>query len=236
MSYFNELPNLEYFSPLNTKGSGREYITVKNLFRRVKLFDWIQEYSNVFQKIELNEFDRPDIIAEEYYGSASYDWVVLITADITNYQQQWPLSNQDLYDFTVEKYGLEEINEIHHYETLEVRDNNGKLILPRGQIVDSNFTINPPDGVHSKFYKVIGTYNDISTITDFQNKLGTEIINGISNYEYETDVNESKRLISILRPNYLQQFLNDMRTLMSYKKSSEYIDSKTSRVNRNQSI
>ena len=236
MAYFNQLPNLEYLSPLNTKGSSYEYITVKNLFKRVKLFDWVQEYSNVFQKIEVNEFERPDIIAEEYYGSSDYDWVVLITADIVNYQQQWPLSNQDLYDFTVDKYGLTEINEVHHYETVEVRDNNGRLILPAGQIVDSDFKINPPDGVNSKFYRIIRGSLEVGKVTDYQNQIGSEIIVGISNYEYETDVNESKRLISILRPEYLQQFLNDMRNIMTNKRSSEYIDSKTSRVNKNQSI
>ena len=50
---------------------------------------------------------------------------------------------------------------------------------------------------------------------------------GISNYEYETRLNEKKRSIFVLREEYIQEFLNDMREIMTYKKSSEFIDSKT---------
>ena len=39
MSYFRELPNIEYQSPLSSRVSSRDYVQVKNLFRRVKLRD-----------------------------------------------------------------------------------------------------------------------------------------------------------------------------------------------------
>ena len=48
----------------------------------------------------------------------------------------------------------------------------------------------------------------------------------VSNYEYETQLNESKREIEVMKPIYLQQFLNDMRELMNYKESSQTINSK----------
>ena len=39
MSYFRELPIIEYQSPFSTRSSSDEYVQVKNLFRRVKLRD-----------------------------------------------------------------------------------------------------------------------------------------------------------------------------------------------------
>ena len=39
MSYFRELPDLNYQSLLKTKHSSNAYVRVKNLFRRVKLRD-----------------------------------------------------------------------------------------------------------------------------------------------------------------------------------------------------
>lgn len=234
MSYFRELPNLEYLSPLNSKGSSFEYIAVKNLFRRVKLFDWIKEYSNTFLKIQIGDYERPDIIAEEYYGSSSYDWVVMITADITNLQAQWPLSNHDLNDFVEEKYGLENVNDIHHYETLEVRDDKNRLILPKGKVVDSDFKINPPDGLNSLYYTIVTPY-ETRQVTNYQEQVDGIVV-GVSNWEYEVDINESKRTISILKPSYLQQFLNDMRKLVSCQKSTEFVNIKTSKINKNQTI
>ena len=39
MGYFRDLPNILYQSPLPEKVSSRDYIIIKNLFRRVKLRD-----------------------------------------------------------------------------------------------------------------------------------------------------------------------------------------------------
>jgi len=231
MTYFRELPDLEYLSPLLSKGTSKEYIMVKNLFRRVKLFDWIKDISNTFLKIQITEYARPDMIAEEYYGSATYDWVVLLTADIVNVQAQWPLSNYDLIEYVEEKYGIENVNDVHHWETVEVRDQNGRLVLPAGKIVDEGFTINSPDGVHSTQYRIIRGFED-EVWTDTVNPVSPVV--GVSNYEYENRINEDKRSISILRPDYLQQFINDMRVLMAYSKSTEFINSKLAKVENSQ--
>ena len=47
---------------------------------------------------------------------------------------------------------------------------------------------------------------------------------GISNFEYETRLNDRKRSIFILREEYLQEFINDIRQIMTYEESSEFID------------
>ena len=122
MGYFRELPNILYESPLLEKKSSRDYIAIKNLFRRVKLLDWLQgDNSGLFYKYQIEEGERPDTVAESFYGNSDYDWIVMVTANITNLQNQWPLSNQDLYEYALNKYSLENLNDIHHYETKEVR-------------------------------------------------------------------------------------------------------------------
>ena len=42
MSYFREIPNLRYPSFLQEKGSSLDYVEEKNLFRRTKLRDDLQ--------------------------------------------------------------------------------------------------------------------------------------------------------------------------------------------------
>ena len=155
----------------------------------------------MFERYEIPMGFRPDVVAEELYGSDQLDWVVLTVAGILNVRNEWPLSDRDLYDYSFDKYG-EDLNSIRFFETKEVKDTNGRLILPKGKVVDSNFTIPKPDEPTATLNPVVG----------------------ISNYEYETRLNDEKRSIFVLREEYLQQFLNDMREIMTYDESSEYID------------
>ncbi len=239
MGYFRELPNLDYQSPRLDKKSSRDYIRVKNLFRRVKLLDWISDIATVFNKYEILEDERPDVVAKKLYGKATLDWVVLLTAGITNVKDQWPLSNEELYQFASEKYGTT-LNEVHHYETREVKDASGRLILKGGQVVDNTFTIPSPyeyqTSSTSTYTRSTASYSIISdaeTIRDTSSYAAGGNINptiGISNWEYEARKNEDKRGIYILRSTYLQQFLNDMRTVMHYDRSSQRINSRVIRT------
>ena len=204
MGYFRELPNLLYPSFLPEKTSSLDFIEVKNIFRRVKLRDDLFNNFTIFEKYQIPEGSRPDTVAEEIFGSANFDWVILTVAGIINVRNEWPLSNRDLYNYANNKYG-ESLNSTRFFETKEVKDSNGRLILPRGKVVDSNFTI-PKPGVPT------ATLNPVV---------------GVSNYEYETRLNDDKRNINILREENLQDFLDDMRNIMTYQESSEYLDDVT---------
>ena len=207
MSYFRELPNLEYQSFLSSRKGSDDYLLVKNIFRRVKLRDDLQNVFTIFNKYQIQEGARPDTVAEELYGSSQYDWVVLIGAGIINVRNEWPLSDRDIYRYSEQLYG-NVLNAVHHYETKEIKDSNGRLILPAGKIVDSTFTIPDPN-------ISIQTLNPVV---------------GISNYEYEVRKNNKKRDIYVLKPAYLQQVINDTRKAMTYDRSSQYVNDKLIRT------
>ena len=342
MSYFRELPDLLYPSFLSDKNSSFDYVEVKNYFRRIKLRDDLQNVFTLFDKYQLPHGSRPDTVAEEYYGSAELDWVVLMTAGIINVRDEWPLEDNQLYDYSLEKYGTD-LNATKFYETKEIKDSKGRLIMPKGKHVDSNFSVSYYDGgnvtvsggggaaaaseiewtltangssdytftgdgfptpandptlslVRGQTYKFVnntgahpfrvqstvaqaggGTpYNDGVTNNDAGNGTtltfivpmdapdtlyyqctshqsmfgtinivdgaatsaqtttagsnvtvsGTNARIGVSNYIYEVRKNDDKRSIYLLKQGYLQQFLNDMRNIMTYDKSSEYINDK----------
>jgi hypothetical protein len=201
MGYFRELPNIDYQSFLSDSLSSQSYITVKNLFRRNKLRDDLSNVFTLFNKYEIPEGSRPDLVAEEFYGNAELDWVVLLTAGIINVRDEWPLSNYNLYRYAENLYGIDGLNDVRYYETKEVKDSSGRLILPKEKVVDSNFTIPDPDDYRT-------TLNPVRPVT---------------NWEYEIRKNNQKSSIYLLRREYLQQFLNDMREIMTYDLSSEYV-------------
>ena len=207
MGYFRELPNIEYQSPYSNRISSGSYVTVKNLFRRMKIRDDLQNVFTIFNKFTLDDGDRPDTVALDLYGKSNLDWVVLTTAGIINVRDEWPLSSKELYEFTVSKYGLTEINNVRHYVTTEVQNERKVIVLPKGKIVDKDFKIPLPD-------------------SDNTSSATLNPVRGVSYYEYESDKNEDKRNIFVLRSEYLQQFLNDIRNEMTYKKSSQYVNDK----------
>jgi len=130
MGYLRELPNVRYQSPLAHKNSSKDFILVKNLFRKNKLLDWLSvSGANMFNKFVVADGARPDNVAEDIYGSAELDYVVIISCGITNLRDEWPLSSKELHEYVENKYGLAGMGEIHHYETLEVRDENNRLLF-----------------------------------------------------------------------------------------------------------
>ena len=207
MGFFRELPNLLYPSFLPEKKSSFDYILVKNIYRRVKLRDDLFNNFTVFNKYEIPEGARPDNVAEELYESSNLDWVVLTVAGILNVRNEWPLSNYNLYNYANDKYG-DSLNSNRFFETTEVKDSSGRLILPKGKVVDSDFTI-PKPGTPT------ATLNPVT---------------GISNYEYETRLNEEKRNINVLREENITEFLDDMREIMTYQESSEFVSRKVART------
>jgi hypothetical protein len=207
MSYFRELPNLEYQSFLSDRRSVNDYLLVKNIFRRVKLRDDLQNIFTLFNKYQIPDGSRPELVAEELYGSVQYDWVVLISAGITRVRDEWPLSDKEVYDYAEEIYG-DDLNAIHHHETIEVKDSQDRLILPAGKVVDSNFTIPKPGSPTETLNPVID----------------------ISNYEYEVRKNNDKRDIYVLKPRYLQQVILDIRKEMFYDKSSQFVNGRLIRT------
>ena len=227
MGYFRELPDIYYQSNLLHKVSSQEYVVIKNLFRKVKIQDWILDNVAFFEKYRIEDGERPDTIAEEYYGSPDYDWIVILTAGITNIKEEWPLSNYDLYRYVEDKYGLTEINNVHHYETIRVEDNRGRLILPAGQRVDAGLQF-LHHMMHQQQTSNVGVRPESSNI-DYK-AVGANIspVTAVSNYEYETIENEKKREIELMKPGYLQQFLNDMRNIMYYEDSSSTVNPRLS--------
>mgnify|MGYP001231718094 FL=1 len=227
MGYFSELPNVRYQSPLSHKNSSNDFIFIKNLFRSNKLLDWLSTQTTIFNKFIVADGARPDTVAEEIYGDAELDYVVIISCGITNIRDEWPLSNKELYEFAEDKYGLAGLNAIHHYETLEVRDQNDRLILPAGQLVEHNvsdgrpFKIDGPaarfGGSANKWYSESGGVR-----TSYTGETISPVV-GISNYEYETLKNEEKREIRPLKREFVQMFVNDFKRIMKYDRNTQYV-------------
>ena len=204
MAYFNELPNISYPSLLPRSNKVEDRIVVKNIFKRAKLRDDVEQALTAFNYYQIEDGLRPDMVAQKLYDDPELDWVVLTSNNITNIRDQWPLSNNDLHDYMLEKYGSESmILGIHHYETKEILDEYNRVVIPAGLEVDIDFRFN-----YMNFSNTVFTVNPVVAFT---------------NYDYEIRLNDEKRRIKILKPEYLNAYISEHREIMEYDESSDFI-------------
>ena len=228
MGFFNELPSIAYQSPLSHKNSSRDYIVIKNIFRSAKLMDYVRSGAIAQQKLVLKDGDRPDTIAEYLYGESTLDYIVILVAGITNINHEWPLQDYQVYDYALEKYGSEEkMNAIRYYETFEIKDNQGRQILPPNLIVDADFKIyGSSTQAGSVRYNLISQAGNRQLDDKTEYTVATDkIARAVTNLEYEYTNNEKKREIDVLKNGYVQTFINDLRDILRYDRSSKYVSS-----------
>ena len=101
MAYRRKLPNVRYQSFLPDKNSSKDFIIVKNLFRKNKLLDDVTNATTLFNKFIVADGARPDTVAEDIYGDPELDYVVIISCGIVNLRDEWPLSNKYLYQYKI---------------------------------------------------------------------------------------------------------------------------------------
>ena len=201
-SYFRQVPRLDYPSLANDRQSAYDFQTVKNLFKRAVMRDDIFNEVTAFEKYSVQGDERPDQIAYNFYEDSGLDWVILTTNNIVHVRDEWPMSNQDFLNYLNSKYTESELSNVHHYETKIIRDSRGRLIQPEGLIV--------PEG-HSVTFLDNGVLRTESSLTL------------VSFLNHETTLNYNKREINILRSEFLTIFLDDIKNIMRYEESSQYI-------------
>ena len=208
--YFRYVPDFDYVSRLTDAKSISDYVRTKNLFKRAKLRPDIFENLNHFTKYKIIGDDRPDNVAYEVYGDQNLDWLIMLSNNIINLENEWPMEQTAFHNYLLKKYRTNaKIYSVRHYETAELKDSTGKIVVPQGLEVPSDFSI---------------TYYDSGRGVE------DEVVNSavaVTNYTYEDRIQENKRNIFLLKDRYVGLVIEDLKEIMPYKKGSTQFVSKT---------
>ena len=199
-NYFSYLPDVFVRTKSYRTGTNDPYVLAKNLFRRIKIRDDLSDVILGFEKYTIKNNQRPDQVADEVYGNVNYDWVVLLVNNIINIYDDWPMTEQELYNYMVRKYGKDDVESIHHWVTQEVRSTRGDIQLRADIQVPEDFQYARPDGTMVP---------------------KAELVRPMSNYDYESGLNDYKRGIHILKPQFLNAFVEEFEDLVEYLPSNE---------------
>ena len=212
--YFRNIPDFEYVNRTKDGQFISNYTQVKNFFKRGKLREDIFQDLTVFEKYSIIGDDRPDNVAYEIYGDATLAWVVLLSNNIVNIYNEWPLSQQAFETYVLDKYKtLTKLDEVHHYESNEVKDSSGVIIFPKGVRVSAAQSVSYFEPLSDEQV----TVNPVSK--------------AVTNYQYEQSVNDKKRRIFLIKPIYLNVVFDDLEEMMQYKEgSTQYVSESLKRA------
>jgi hypothetical protein len=206
--YFRQVPDFDYVSRIEGSKQISNYIPVKNLFKRVKLRPDIYQNTAYFTKYTILGNERPDAVADKFYEDPTLDWIILLSNNILNIQTEWPMAQTQFDEWLIEKYGSYEnlYSGVHHYETTEIVNSEGTVIIPAGLKVSEDYNV---------------SYYDF--ITDSQ-EIASNFTVAITNYDYEVNIENKKREIYVLKADFLRIIFDDVEKLMPYKEgSSQYV-------------
>jgi len=210
--YFDNIPNLEYINITEDSKNLGEYIPVKNLFKRPVIRSDIMENLSYFTKYTIIGDERPDNVAYKIYNDETLDWIILLCNNILNIQTEWPLSQQNFERYVLEKYDSETnlFSGVHHYESIELKDSSGRIVFPGGLRVDENFSFS---------YYDTSLRREVTAVEKLT----------VTNYEYELNLENEKRNIFALKPEFISILIDEAK--IRYERgSSQYINDTTKRV------
>jgi len=188
--FFSNYPRIAY----DISGSNSvvpDYTVAVNLLIRNKLRDAVEDDVTIFYPYTVPEGMRPDVLSFQYYGDTIYTWAIYLMNNIIDPYWEWPLSYKDFREYVSNKYGSVETAQstIHHYE-----------YIARAR-AEKTGTSDPVPAYRLEI--------------DYQTYTETDVLEReiIYSYEYEDDLNESKREIQMIDAAYIQNVQDEARGL-----------------------
>jgi len=172
--YFNKLPNIEYnFSNMSD-------VEMQDIFRRVKFTENTENDAGNFETYNVRDGDKPENVAEEFYGAPEYWWVVLLSNGIVDIELEWPKSTQEV-NFLFSNY----LNG-YSYFVMESLDARPKDIMVKRDVAATG-------GIDIESFGVVDKYDKLMHRIDVK-QFGGSIDSGEEFYIYRNNRIEDSEL------------------------------------------
>ena len=221
--FFTKFPRVSYDI------AGKRFTTyqsVTNIFFRLRIIREVLGNIAAYYEYLVKDDDTPEILADKVYGNPEAHWIILLANNIVDPQYDWPLKYNDFNNYITKKYGSISYAKTtyHHYEKVVTREESSS-----GTVVETRFVINQSNIANSMYDSTVpyDTYNslpetqDVDTINMGSGKTVIEITkrDRVTIYDYEQQLNENKRAIKIIKPEYYTQIIRELDDLTQTRPS-----------------
>ena len=116
MAYFTYFPTIGYDVRGIKNDSSVQRITdiLKRVRKKLEIINLA-----FFEEYFVQDGDTPESLAHQVYDDSQLHWIILYANYMTNPYYDWPMTYFDLQKFVNKKYGVANINAIHHYEDVD---------------------------------------------------------------------------------------------------------------------
>lgn len=113
INYFANFPKITY---KNKKA--------RNILLRAAIRDTVKQNVSVYLPLTLEDGERTDMISQDLYNNAGYDWLVKFANDIIDPYFDWLLDDYKFSQFIDKKYGSIEnaLSQILYYKNVDQPD------------------------------------------------------------------------------------------------------------------
>lgn len=190
MSYFTNFPTMVY--DLSLSNEAPLTVTVRDITENVRFRRDLLDNVLAYQLYDVQDGDTPEKISEMVYGTPYYHWIIMLVNERFDYLNDFPMAQRELEALIDKKYGADKFA-VRHYETTEIMNSKGRVLLKAGLVVSSTYTFSYSDGA--------------AEITVPSNECTVPV----TNYDYEYRKNEEKRQLKILAPETLDEIIYKFR-------------------------
>lgn len=231
MNFFESFP-LTYYTLDNKK----TVQIIRDITRRVSIVPKSMDNLTMFEEVDVDDGSPPWIIADIYYNDPELYWVILIVNEITDPRFQWPMSYKSMVQYVEGKYSNRDGH--HHYEDSNENVINGRLYLRThhslvnisiGDVLKNNNgegiatvteKLKNPDRL--RIITSHGGFMHLDSVSVVGKDISFQLIETepepgcfpVTNYLHESRLNDARRRIKVLKPIYLDRFINDFRTIL----------------------
>ena len=114
--YFSKLPEIYYNFPVGDRDT---LMVVRDITANIRIVKEVLQNITLYDEYDIVDGETPEIISSKLYGSPLYHWALMVANDKYDYRNDFPLTYDRLEQYIKDKYGEDNINDIHHYENEE---------------------------------------------------------------------------------------------------------------------
>ena len=197
MQYFSTLPKVIY----SDKNKVSKVFT--NLLARAKVKPSLLTNPLIFYTYDVQDGETPEIIADKYYGDSYRYWLVTMVNNILDPQWDWPMSGRNFEDYIAVKYtDVNPYNTAHHYEK----------VITQYESATQTTTVNRIEIDEDTYNNLIESTNSYNFSSETTTVSITKKL--VTLYQYESDLNESKRTIKLLKKQFATKIEQNLSDLM----------------------
>lgn len=181
MSFFTNYPLIKYNG-----------LMMRNLMVKSRLVSDVLNRYEVYYPYIIEDGERLDTIAYDYYGDSNYWWVVMLANNIIDPYYDWPLAYEEFKAYIIKKFGSVAAakSQIKHYKYTGIGGDSETDITRKSWLMPNE------------------TYAALSV----EAKSGWT---PVYQYDWEEELNDSKRSIQLLDRTYIPQLKKELKTLFN---------------------